>query len=514
MKAVIYARYSSDNQREESIDAQVRSIKDFANKNEFEIVKIYADEAKSATSADRPNFLQMICDSSFGLFDAVIVHKLDRFSRNRYDSAFYKRKLKENGVRLVSALEPIDDSPESIILESVLEGMAEYYSKNLARETMKGLKENAYKAHFNGGTPPLGYNISQDKTYIINESEAKIVKDIFNLYIDGLGYAQIAEKLNAIGYKTKAGRPYTKASIHDILLNEKYIGIYTFNKRPSRSIDKKRNSHKCKSESEIIKVNDGVPAIISSDIFNKVKQKMQYRMHGPRINSNTFYILTGKLICGECKSSYSGNCNYPRPGVKYTKYSCVGRQKNNSCTNRSINQEKLENEVVNSLKANIFNENSINQLSIKMYNYIRNLTSTSIEELENLTKQKNSIQNKLDKVFDLYLDDAIDKDVLSKKINAFKQQINYIEEQIEELSSNEYNWVTEDIIKKYLYISKNNLESNNLKLMQKVIHEFISSITIYKNSLKFDFSIDVSMGGNAWYRERGSNPHDIATAGF
>ena len=131
MKAAIYARYSSDNQREESIEAQVRAIKEYADKNGIIITKVYTDEAKSATTDNRPKFLEMIKDSEFRLFDAVIVHKLDRFSRDRYDSAYYKRVLKKNGVRLISVLEHLDDSPESIILESVLQGMAEYYSKNL-----------------------------------------------------------------------------------------------------------------------------------------------------------------------------------------------------------------------------------------------------------------------------------------------------------------------------------------------------------------------------------------------
>ena len=130
-------RFSSDNQRSESTDAQVRAMKEYCKRKNIEIVDIYVDEAKSATTDKRPAFQQMIADSSKRIFDAVIVHKLDRFARNRYDSAFYKRELKKNGVSLYSVLENLDDSPESIILESVLEGMSEYYSQNLSRETKK-----------------------------------------------------------------------------------------------------------------------------------------------------------------------------------------------------------------------------------------------------------------------------------------------------------------------------------------------------------------------------------------
>jgi hypothetical protein len=116
------------NQRDESIDAQLRAAEEFAKANNFSIVKTYIDRAKSATSDRRPEFQNMIRDSASGLFDICIVHKLDRFSRDKYDSAVYKRKLRANGVRLVSILENLDGSPESVILESVIEGMAEYYS--------------------------------------------------------------------------------------------------------------------------------------------------------------------------------------------------------------------------------------------------------------------------------------------------------------------------------------------------------------------------------------------------
>lgn len=139
-KAVVYARFSSENQRDESIDAQVRAIKEYCEKNNIQIIKVFADRAKSATSANRPEFQEMIkfCENDTTGISMVIVHKLDRFSRDKYDSAMYKQKLKLKGIRVVSVLENLDNSPESLILESVIEGMAQYYSANLAREVAKG----------------------------------------------------------------------------------------------------------------------------------------------------------------------------------------------------------------------------------------------------------------------------------------------------------------------------------------------------------------------------------------
>ncbi|MDY4950438.1 MAG: recombinase family protein [Clostridium cadaveris] len=266
LKAAIYARYSSDNQREESIEAQIRAINQYAKANNIRIVKTYIDEAKSAKTDDRPNFTRMIKESSLELFNMIIVQKLDRFARNRYDSAFYKKKLKDNSVKVVSVLEHLDDSPESIMLESVLEGMAEYYSVNLAREVMKGMKETALQCKHTGGTPALGYDLNKDKTYKINESEAKIVQKIFKMYSDGNSYNTIIDTLNNDGYRTKRGNLFGKNSLYDILRNERYTGVYIYN-RSSSETNGKRNSHAYKPDDEVIKIKGGMPQIISYDVW-------------------------------------------------------------------------------------------------------------------------------------------------------------------------------------------------------------------------------------------------------
>ena len=176
-KAVAYARFSSDMQREESIEAQLRAINDFAKREGYTLCASYIDRGISGTTDNRPEFLRMIEDAKSGAFDAIIVHKLDRFARNRADSAIYRRELEKHDVKLVSVLENFDDSPESIILQSVIEGYNEYYSKNLRREVMKGLKENALSCRHTGGTPCLGYDVDKSTMkLVINEYEAQAVK--------------------------------------------------------------------------------------------------------------------------------------------------------------------------------------------------------------------------------------------------------------------------------------------------------------------------------------------------
>ena len=163
---------------EHSNGAQVRAIREFAKGHNIIIVDQYIDRARSATTDDRPAFQQMIEDSAKGNFEIVLVHKLDRFARNRNDSSVYRLKLHKNKVKLLSVMEPLDDErPESIILQSTLEAMAEYYSINLAREVRKGMKENALKAKHTGGRPSLGYDVDRvTKELVINENEAAAVR--------------------------------------------------------------------------------------------------------------------------------------------------------------------------------------------------------------------------------------------------------------------------------------------------------------------------------------------------
>ena len=193
MNAVIYARYSSDNQREESIEGQLRECKEYADQNGITVVRTYIDRALSAKTDSRPQFQQMIHDSATHTFEAVLVWKLDRFSRNRYDSAHYKRILKNNRVHVVSVTESISNTPEGIMLESLLEGMAEYYSAELAEKVSRGHKENALKAKFNGGPVPLGYRIDSEHHYQIDPNTAPVVQEAFHRYAAG-------ESINNVGF--------------------------------------------------------------------------------------------------------------------------------------------------------------------------------------------------------------------------------------------------------------------------------------------------------------------------
>lgn len=277
MNVVIYARYSSHSQTEQSIEGQLAICKEFAKKNDYTIVGEYIDRALTGTTDNRPQFKQMIEDSNKHFFNGVLVYQLDRFARNRYDSAIYKNKLKNNNVRVFSAKENITDDQNGVILESVLEGIAEYYSIELSQKVKRGRKLNAKKCKSNGGLPSLGYKVGSDQQYVIDELKAPIVKKIFEMYANGYIMADIIKYLNEKNYTTVLDRRFNKNSIRTILLNKRYTGVYI---------------------SSGIEVPNGMPRIVSDELFNKVQDMMKKNKKAPaRARAKTDYLLTTKLFC-------------------------------------------------------------------------------------------------------------------------------------------------------------------------------------------------------------------------
>lgn len=358
MKAVIYARYSSDNQREESIEGQLRDCMQYAEYNDIQVVGTYIDRAMSAKTDNRPNFQQMIKDSAKRLFDVIIVWKLDRFARNRFDSAYYKNILKKNGVRVISAKESISEGAEGIILESVLEGYAEYYSVELAEKVNRGMTDNALKAMSNGGITPLGYYLDDEQHLQIDEKKAPFVREIFQRYADGEMIKTIIDDMNARGVgitvrmKKKAGKkayekPLGYNNVRRMLSNRKYIGEYRF---------------------KDIVIEDTIPAIIDKDLFEKVQKRIAVNTRAPAIHkAEDEYLLTTHLFCGKCKAMMIGDSGKGKKGTVYHYYKCVNTKKRHTCDKKAIGKEKIENAVIKAVMDKIMDDKLMEQLSYKLY---------------------------------------------------------------------------------------------------------------------------------------------------
>ena len=501
-RAVVYARFSSDNQRDESIDAQLRAINEYADKNNIKIVNQFIDRAKSATSDKRPEFQNMIkfCEADTTGISMVIVHKLDRFSRDKYDSAMYKQKLKVKGIRVVSVLENLDNSPESLILESVIEGMAQYYSANLAREVAKGQRENGLRAMHNGGDAPLGYDVTNDKRYAINKEEAQAVKIIFDMYVNGYSYSNIIDKLNDLGYKTKRGNKFGKNSLHGILSNEKYTGVYVFNKTQRKGVNGKRNGHKQKSEDEIIKVEGGMPQIIGKDIFIQAQEMMQKRKKAPGSHKAiTLYLLTGIIKCGECGHAMQGNKRKDKYGNDYISYRCGCRKQKRDCKNKEIKREYLEEFVLTELEEHVLNDNAIPALSKELNERLKTKSNDNHEMLNNLRNKLDKVNKEIENILTAIMS-GIMNSMLKDKLDELEQVKLNLDLKINELSiesnSVESVDITEDQIRNMFGRFKEFVLTRNLPECKKFISDYVKEVVVYRDHVEVIFNVVFSFVDN------------------
>ncbi len=403
MKAVIYARYSSDNQREESIDGQIRECTAFAQKNGITILRTYIDRAFSAKTDNRPEFRHMIKDSSKKLFDMIIVWKLDRFARNRYDSARYKAQLKKNGIKVVSATESISDGADGILLESMLEGMAEYYSADLSEKVVRGMTENALKCKFNGGTLTLGYKIDEEQYFQIDEATAPFVTEAYKRYDDGSTMTEIRDWLNEQGVKNTRGKPMNYSSVQHLLRNRRYIGEYVYR--------------------EIV-TPDGIPAIIPQDLFDRVQEKLAKNKKAPaRHKAEDDYLLTTKLFCGYCGAYLCGESGTSRSGAVHHYYKCVSVKKRRKvCHKKSVRKEWIEDLVVNETMKMVMDDNAIEAI-VAMLMDLQDRDNINLPMYEQqLREAESGIRNILN---------AIQEGIFTKSTKARLEELEATKEELE-----------------------------------------------------------------------------------
>ena len=328
MDVTIYARYSSERQDEASIEGQLKVCREFIKRNGWtEIGEPYIDRAKTGTNAEkRDNFQKMVADSKKGIFQAIVVYKFDRFARSRKDSLIYKEILRKNAVKVISANETVSDDPSGMLIEGFHELMAEWFSINLSVNVKRGMDLNADKCLTTGGNCALGFKVNTDRTFAKCEDTAPVVQTIFEMYAEGKTMAEISRFMNARGIKTSQGNFFNKNSLQNLLKNKRYIGVYTY---------------------KGTETPNGMPRIISDDLFNRVQEKMKTNKKnfgGTRAKNNEFHMTT-KLFCDECGALMVGVSGTSRLGIKYYYYSCNGaRQK--KCDKKQFHQSKIEDSII------------------------------------------------------------------------------------------------------------------------------------------------------------------------
>ena len=461
MKAVIYARYSSDNQREESIEGQLRECAAFAEKNDITILRHYIDRAFSAKTDNRPAFQEMIRDSGKKLFDAIIVWKLDRFARNRYDSARYKAALKKNGVKVVSATEVISEGAEGIILESVLEGYAEYYSADLSEKVIRGMTENALKCKFNGGTMPIGYVIDGDRHFQPDPLTAPFVLEAYKKYADGATMTEVRDWLNKEGLRNKRGLPLNYNSVQHLLNNRRYMGEFRYRD---------------------VVVPNGIPAIVPKDLFEQVQAIMSVNKKAPaRHKAEDDYLLTTKLFCGYCGAYMCGESGTSHMQTVYHYYKCVSNKKHRGCRKKPVKKDWLEDTVVAHTMKMVMDDNVIEAIVSAVMD-LQDRENTRLPFYEQQLKDaKNGIENVLN---------AIQQGIFTKSTKERLEQLEAVRDDLEakiELEKLTKPRITEEQLLFWLHRFRK-LDVTRKEHRQALIDTFVHAVYLYDDKMVITFN--------------------------
>ncbi|MGE4321052.1 MAG: recombinase family protein [Acholeplasmataceae bacterium] len=460
-KAVIYARYSSSSQNEQSIDTQIDICKKFAKSRKLVIVDYYIDKGLTGTNANRPGFQKMIEESYLDKFKYVIVYKLDRFSRDEYDDIYYEKLLNDNGVSRLSATESIpDDYFSSKLIKAVTRLNNEQYSRVLSERVNAGLNKNVEKGLMVGGSVTWGYKMV-NKKYQIDENSAEFVRMIFDMYDKGSTNVQIINSLTSKGIYNSNGKEFKFQHIFKLLRNKRYIGTFTY----------KGEEHK-----------NYIPQIVNEELFNRVQEKLSNSRNIRRNTSKVKYSLTGKIYCGECGEPMSGYSGTGRHGSKFHYYKC----KNKQCSKSNEKKEDLENLVFNSTISEVINNKELDlwiDRGIEVYkNQFKNIEFVLKNIQSEITKTKNELDN---------LMKAIKLGILTETT---KSELLYLEEKKKDL---EIQYIKNDALKPQApshKVIKNwfehfNIVDPNQEDKDAIIDSLVSKVIKSNNKVEVYFQI-------------------------
>lgn len=490
MIAALYARYSSDNQRTESIMAQIRAGREYCRRKGYHIIKEYADAAYTGTNDNRPAYNEMLHDAAAGLFEVVIFHKVDRNGRNEFDYYKNKQELARHNVRVEYSGQSFDsDSPEGALMENQLVGLAAYYSRNLSREVKKGLKENVLAGKITGGRPLFGYSVDQNHKYIINEAEAAAVRYVFKQYAAGASYIDILQVLNLRGYRTRRGAEFSKPTLHDMLSNRRYIGTCILGKNQPYP-DGRRNSHRSDHEGMII-VEHGCPAIISPELFQAVQKRLQEnRLHGKRSIAKYRYLLSGLIFCGECTASMSGTRTRTRQKEIREYYRCCRKSNHgdSECLNRYIYAPALEKFIIKRLAAAIENPILFALLVQKIQQKYTMLASDAAVQLAAIKKQESKANKSLERLYAYIAEGGSFDDFDRAQMQHLKQKILNIRSQREKLEQlSACNITTKEITS---YIQKHFLPALYQQPpaeLANIIKYFVHTVIVFRDTVRIKY---------------------------
>lgn len=446
-KAVLYLRYSSAAQSEQSIEGQRAVCRKFADAEDYQIIGEYVDRATSAShdTQKRVSFLKMISDAQRGKFDAVIVYKLDRFARNRYDAASFKYKLRQAGVKLISATERISDAPEGVLMESLLEGMAEYYSLELAQKVNRGISQSIEKLHWLGGPLPFGFRVVNKKLEP-DPIEGPLLRRCFFMVLEGSSYGQIRRYLAGKGVKI------TQTRLHRALHSKRAVGYYCY---------------------KDIEIPGAMDPIVDLETFTKVQERL--KMIGKtHHNKSADYLLSGKIFCGHCGSLMAGEKGRSKNGKYHFYYTCQGRKKGHGCQKARARKEDMENFVVEKARAMLTDE-MIDKICAMVMDEYRKSQKNS-DPVADLRRQIREIELQIENGLNAILS-GFHNSALNDKLDQLQKDKDLLSDRIDEIEASRM-LLDPDMIKFYLYRIKSGVEDSKIQ-RKRLIQTFIDKVIVW-----------------------------------
>jgi len=463
--AVIYARYSCDNQTEQSIEGQLRVCKEYAEKNGIVILDTYIDRAMSGTNDNRVAFQKMIKDSAKKQWQYVIVYKLDRFSRNKFESVIHKKTLRDNGVTILSAMEQITDSPEGRMMETILEGFNQYFSEELMQKVKRGLRESWSKGNATGGRPPFGYDLI-NKKYVVNEYESAIVVEAFTKYAQGYKAIAIAEHFKQCGYRRKNGQLVDEKYLYYIFHNKRYTGVVEHNG---------------------VIYDKVFPRIISDELWEKVHAITEENKAAPSRKKEIFdFILSGKLICGDCKHKMCGVSGTSRTGDIHYYYECLSRRRRHvPCGTKVVQKQYLEDIVIDTTTNLLANKLNIQYLAQEIHKAHR----AGMEDdtaLKLLEKQKSEAVKSQTNIVRA-IEQGIITESTKTRLTELEGQILQLDIEITKEKSRTYSFLTIEEIEAYLkqFIFS---DTQDIQIRKLLVNVFIRDVILYNDRIVITYN--------------------------
>lgn len=432
--AFINARYSTDNQNPDSIEVQVSKCTEWCQQNGMPVLGVFADEATSGMKDSRPQYEAMMQQLRLGFADTVVIYDQSRMFRKMTAWFAFRDELSAMGVQVVCVTQPMIGKdlrdPTNFLTEGSMALFNQIWALQTRQKVMEKMRFMARNGLHTGGKPALGY-VVEDGRLVVCEEEASTVRRIFAEYAAGKSYRQIIEGLNADGIKTKRGNTFGSNSLHDLLHNEKYIGVLTYGAMPYRE-DGTRNTHS-RDGANAIRIEDAIPPIVDKDLFERVQQKLNLRkrQQGGRPPQNREYPLRGKVFCADCKAAMTISISHQ----KYYYYRCTGKKRLHTCDAAPISVDELEQAVVKTLR-NVFGTPSkIDELISILHAQSQEIQSGAVTRLQALISQEREISAKLENALDAVLS-GLASPALKDRITDLETQKAAVEREMRTLKAN------------------------------------------------------------------------------